>query len=119
MPNCGGSQTRFSSEAGHPDAQIALSEMYAQGVGVEHDPERAHYWAELAALRVSEDDAARQRALDARSRAAAMLGPEEREGSAAMAACLVAGMLDDIDESLIAADPAVLSCAASLARGPR
>jgi TPR repeat protein len=70
-----------AAQGGHPDAQIALSHMTRQGLGVAQNPWAAYQWAELAVLRLPEDDDALKDALVARAAAGLLMTPEECESA--------------------------------------
>lgn len=76
------SATWFRREAdeGNPEAQVALSEMYERGAGVEANPYESYHWAALAAYRLAEG-ALRDRALALRDQAARSLGPLDVEAA--------------------------------------
>jgi TPR repeat protein len=80
-----------AADAGHPEAQIALSEMMSRGWtrGIP-DPWQAYVWVELALTRLPDEGPPRTRALAARDRARAMLSPEQQ----ADVAWLLRTMLD-------------------------
>jgi TPR repeat protein len=67
-----------AADNGHPEAQIALSHIMRQGLGIAPNAIKAYHWAEMAVLRL-EDDEALNDALVARAAAGPLLTPEQRD----------------------------------------
>ncbi len=66
---------RKAAEMGHAPSQLALARMYFSGRGIKRDPERAHFWASVAAA--SLQDAEQQECTRIRDDAQKQLDPKQ------------------------------------------
>ena len=66
-----------AAENGHPEAQVALSHVMRQGLGIAPNPMMAYHWAEMVVLRLEGDEALND-ALVARASAGPLLTSEQR-----------------------------------------